>query len=162
MGERRGSNRRPFSKGTWLLRLRPPFGDGFRVPVLSQSRELRTPEMIRAGPFPYGAISIFEVNCLVSIEGNWGGRRGSTCRSMKGGTRWCALVRYSRNVENKQFTDCRINSGLAHFLIRADFVTRVANRRPAPGPNVLPFPQTMRIYECKRRMTGMRSHVMRE
>ena len=35
---------------------------------------------------------------------DWGGRRDSTFRSMRGRTRWHSLVRYAPAVANKQFT----------------------------------------------------------
>jgi hypothetical protein len=45
-----------------------------------------------------------------------------------GGTRWHALVRYSREIENKEFTFCRINTGFPSLLIGALFVANVAWR----------------------------------
>jgi hypothetical protein len=44
----------------------------------------------------------------------------------KGGTRWHALVRYSREIENKDFTFCRINTGFPSLLIEALFVADLA------------------------------------
>jgi hypothetical protein len=35
----------------------------------------------------------------------WRRRRGSKLRSVRGGNRWYALVRYTRNAGNKEFDD---------------------------------------------------------
>ena len=45
-----------------------------------------------------------------------------------GGTCWHALVRYSRAIENKDFTFCRTNTGFPSLLIEALFVANVAWR----------------------------------
>jgi hypothetical protein len=37
----------------------------------------------------------------------------------EGGTCWHALVRYSREIENKEFTFCRINTGFPSLLTEA-------------------------------------------
>ena len=46
----------------------------------------------------------------------------------EGGTCWHALVCYSREIENKEFTFCRINTGFPSLLIGALFVANVAWR----------------------------------
>jgi hypothetical protein len=43
-----------------------------------------------------------------------------------GGTCWHALVRYSRETENKEFTFCRINTGFPPLLIEPLFVANLA------------------------------------
>jgi hypothetical protein len=44
----------------------------------------------------------------------------------EGGTCWHALVRYSREIENKEFTSCRMNTGFPPLLIEALFVANAA------------------------------------
>jgi len=46
----------------------------------------------------------------------------------EGGTCWHALVRYGREIENKEFTFCRINTGFASLPIGTLFVANVAWR----------------------------------
>jgi hypothetical protein len=44
----------------------------------------------------------------------------------EGGTCWHALVQYGREIENKEFTFCRIDTGFPPLLIEALFVATVA------------------------------------
>jgi hypothetical protein len=46
----------------------------------------------------------------------------------EGGTCWHALVRYGREIENKEFTSCLINTGFASLPIGTLFVANVAWR----------------------------------
>jgi len=53
---------------------------------------------------------------------------GSDSAYYEGSTRWHALVRYSREIESKEFTFWRINTGSPSLLIWRLFVANVAWR----------------------------------
>jgi len=57
---------------------------------------------------------------------------GGESSQYEGDDCWHSLARYNGNVENKQFTDHRINTAFVLSLIAAKFVARCSTTAP-PG-----------------------------